>query len=270
MTRSVVPSPSAAVSQEVLVRIRFVDQAPPGAKVRRVFKQPRSVVAIEDPVPAASTASGSTEYLDVIFRATPAKEPADPGASPGLALQWEGAALVWRPGRVLVQGKVDDPEPLLATLIDFAFYEGELRDLEEALQACEEGADADIERAYRIRRRDKPHWDRIAATAEYCSRTRLTYARLTPLLECGTRTLPRASRRLVAGLRRGTDIENRLETFSDRLEACEDIYEGATDRIADYRWYSSGHWLEVGILIFLLVEVAIMGAELILRIVEME
>jgi hypothetical protein len=53
-----------------------------------------------------------------------------------------------------------------------------------------------------------------------------------------------------------------MEAASNRLEAFEDLYEGATDRIADYRWYRSGEWLEVGIIFLLLVEIALLGFEI--------
>ena len=53
-----------------------------------------------------------------------------------------------------------------------------------------------------------------------------------------------------------------------RLEACEDLYEGAHDRVADFCWYRSGHWLEVGIIAFLIVEVVLMSIELYIHIIE--
>jgi len=57
-------------------------------------------------------------------------------------------------------------------------------------------------------------------------------------------------------------VEARLEAASNRLEAFEDLYEGATDRIADYRWYLSSEWLEVGIIFLLLAEIVLLGFEL--------
>jgi hypothetical protein len=58
------------------------------------------------------------------------------------------------------------------------------------------------------------------------------------------------------------EVDTRLEAASNRLEAFEDLYEGANDRIADYRWYLSSEWLEVGIIFLLLVEVAMLGFQI--------
>ncbi len=58
------------------------------------------------------------------------------------------------------------------------------------------------------------------------------------------------------------EVDTRLEAASNRLEAFEDLYEGANDRIADYRWYLSSEWLEVAIIFLLLVEVAMLGFQI--------
>jgi len=57
----------------------------------------------------------------------------------------------------------------------------------------------------------------------------------------------------------------RLDGFCERLESCEDLYEGASDRLADFRWYMGGHLLEVSIVVLLLIEVALIGMELYFR-----
>src|SRR5206468_3620296 len=105
----------------------------------------------------------------------------------------------------------------------------------------------------------------LADTIEALYQMRLTFARLEPRLAHPPRSLSRPSRRLVARLLHYADLEARLESFSDRLEACEDLYEGATDRIADYRWYRGGHMLEWGILIFLMIEVLLLVGDLYLH-----
>jgi hypothetical protein len=61
------------------------------------------------------------------------------------------------------------------------------------------------------------------------------------------------------------DVEARLSEINDRLEAMEDLYEGANDRVADYRWYRNGHLLEIGIIILLLVEVVLMSGDMYIR-----
>ena len=62
-------------------------------------------------------------------------------------------------------------------------------------------------------------------------------------------------------LRARADVADRLESFNDRLEACEELYEGAVDRITDYRWYEKGLLLEVAIVILLAIEAVLLSWE---------
>jgi hypothetical protein len=279
-------SPANGPSRAILVkRIRFVDSAPPGTRLRREFSQPRPCVAVEeglDPgaLPTAKDWPEPTDQLVVVFLARGASAewqrrgeewlapPNHPEAAPTVVVEREGCTIQWRPGRALVQGRVDAPEVLLAALTAFAFHEGELRGLERSLAAREATAQADVARAHRIRFRDRKHWARFGESIEDLARMRLRYARLEPQLVRPRRALPVEARRVLARLLARADVEARLEALTDRLEACEDLYEGANDRVADYRWYVGGHALEIGIIALLVLEVLIMAADLYLRYLE--
>jgi hypothetical protein len=269
----------------VVKRIRFLEQAPDGARVRRQFTQPHRGVAVEEganlaDLPADRAWPEPTDQLVVVFvpRACAAEwqkkgagwlDPPDhPEAAPAVVLERDGHAIHWRPGRAVVLGRVEHAEAVLDALVDFAFHEGELRRLEQALAACEAGAEGDVARAHCIRARDRRAWVRLGETIEHLNRMRLAYARLEPRLARPPRSLPVEARRVAARLARRADVEARLEAFSDRLEACEDLYEGANDRVADYRWYRSGHALEIAIIALLVLEVIIMTSDFYLRFLE--
>src|SRR5205807_1899362 len=79
--------------------------------------------------------------------------PDHPEAPPAVVAEWDDGVVRWRPGRTVVQGRVDSPEAVLAALAAFAFYEGELRALEQALAGHEETAPADVALAHRVRSR---------------------------------------------------------------------------------------------------------------------
>jgi hypothetical protein len=271
--------PSCAL---VVKRIRFVDTAPAGAAVVRRFRQPRACAAVEERVdpgalPREKDWPEPTDQLVVVFvpRAAAASwqkkdegwlaPPAHPDAAPPVVIEREGYTIQWRPGRALVRGKVESADAVLAALAEFAFYEGELRTLEQALEAREATARADVARAHRVRFRDRRHWARLGETIEALAGMRLTFARLEPRLGKPTRALPVEARRVLARLLARADVEARLEALSDRLEACEDLYEGANDRVAEYRWYVEGHALEIGIIVLLVLEVLLMSADLCLR-----
>jgi hypothetical protein len=277
------PSGTAPASepgrQVVVKRIRFVDRAPADAKVRRAFDEPRPCVAVEEHVEpgACQAADGGpepTDSFDLLLAPNGAPPecrtsgdgwqapPDHPEVAPAALVERDCYTVQWRPGRAVVQGRVDDPEAVLAGLTDFAFYEGELRTLEHALEACAAGARADVARAYRIRFRDREHWARFGERIELLAGMRLRYASLEPRLAKPSRALPAESRRVMARLLARADVKARLEALTNRLEACEDLYEGANDRVTDHRWYLEGHALEIGIILLLVGEVFIMAADL--------
>lgn len=181
-----------------------------------------------------------------------------PEAMPPVLIKSETETIQWRPGQAVIQARKDRSEDILAALTDFAFYEGELRALESAVEKHEDQAREDVPRAHTIRQADRRHWKRFTQMIEYFAQLRLTYARLEPRLARPARTLSVEARRLLARLLVKAEVETRLEALNDRLEAMEDLYEGANDRVADYRWYRKGHLLEIAILLVLMLEAILM------------
>lgn len=283
---SVIANCSADVQPIAAKQICFVKEAPAGTKPIRKFKQPRDAVAIEadgplSPMSEASAEQIAAEPIDrcwIIFtpknyhneKLTAVQEWTDNVgergvSSPLIVVQDNGAVVRWRPGMALVQCRQERRQEIVAALAEFAFYEGELRELEAALEGHEAQARADVSIAYQIQSRDQKHWIRFRQAIEYFSRIRLTYARLEPVLVKGSRGLPVPSRRIVSSLFREADVEDRLEALNNRLEVLEDLYEGANDRVADFRSYRNGALLEIVITSLLLVETIIIALDLYTR-----
>jgi hypothetical protein len=273
-TRTLTPKPTQTVA---VTRLRFLAAAPAGANVRRSFTQPRPAVAVEERVepadlPATAPWPDPTDHCNVVLLAAsdlPPRvaawiaPPERPDAVPPVTVERDGVTVQWRPSQAVVCGAASAQDDALAALTDFAFYEGELRALEAAVAAHETQAQADVALAHRPR--DRKHWPRFQRTIERLSQMRLTFARLEPLLAGGSRTLPPEVRRIVSRLIRKADVEARLEALNDRLETLEDLYGGANDRVADYRGWHTGHLLEIGIIVLLLIEGAVMSSELVLH-----
>ena len=133
----------------------------------------------------------------------------------------------------------------------------EVAHFESLLPGFEKNASADVSFTYVIRRRDRREWHRIAGILETLARLRL---RLAVALAMPA-NLPLPSRRL---LRKAGTIR-RLEAISDRLEALEDLYEGAVDRINDHRYWRDGHVLEIIIILFLALEGILIAVDLSMR-----
>jgi hypothetical protein len=279
---SVVTDFSASTDRVTATQISFVRNAPTGMNVIRKFRQPRRAAAVEStvalrglpPVDARPESTARSRFVFVpkghngeqlLALQKWIAGPADPDATPTIIVQHNGETIRWRPGQALVQCTRERREEILAALVEFAFYEGELRGLEERLEAHEAQAQADVSIAYQIRSRDQKHWTRLRETIEYLARLRLSYARLEPFLAKASRTLSSHSQRLVSALFREADVEERLEALNDRLEVLEDLYEGANDRVADYRSYRQAAFLEIVITMLLFVETIIIAVDIYTR-----
>jgi hypothetical protein len=259
-------------------RVTFAHEAPP-AGARRRFTQPRSAAALEEDVAAESVASalerperGEDLFIAWVAEGSPGQNreraraalggPERVDASRTITLEHGSEALEWRPGHAIVQCREESRGDIVSAIIDFSFYEASLRALEQSIEAAEVQAQSDVALAHKVRYRDKKHWDRLTACSEQCSRMRLTYARLEPQLLAASRTLPLPARSWMTRLLQKSDMESRLESVSDRLEALEDLYEGAAQRISEYRWYVGGHALEIGIIVLLVIECSLMSTDI--------
>jgi hypothetical protein len=264
-------------------RIRFTPEPAAGENVRRRFTEPRPMAAVEETsalskLPTDQPWPEPSDGLVVIvaptrlpFNLEPMVEswlsPPDRDAPRPTVVRLESGTVRWRPGRaVLEHNQAESAAPGIESLLDalagFAFLEGELRRLEQALLPYEASAPADAALAYRIRQSSHAEWDRFGRTMEALSVLRLTFARLEPLLGAPARSLDPEGRRAVSALTARSGVRARLESFSNRLEACEDLYEGAVDRISDFRWYRNGEILEIAIVALLVLEVILLVCQM--------
>jgi len=261
-----------------VTRIRFVpEHAAEERNIPRRFTQPKAMAAVEEPVEVGACPSENSwpepiDDLYVIRSKSPLPAalsriaecwldaPEHPDAPQAVVIKLESCILRWRPGRAVLEGADATSASLLAGLIDFCFFEGELRRLEQDLLPLEAAASEDVALAYRIR--GIADWEQLGETMEKLSRLRLTYARTEPCLAEASRALTPDARRIVARLIVRSGVPARLAAFSNRLEVCEDLYEGAVDRIADFRGYRKGEVLEIIIIVLLLMETIVMIAAL--------
>ena len=227
-----------------ICRIRFVPVPDGEGRLRRRYFPPAGAVALENDIGATElatvaepnrlifvqlTAATSEEVRQLVQRWWAAGVAADPAVET-TDVELGDVHIRLRPGRIVVESEKPIATDLADALIDLAYHEGSLRDLERMLGICESTAADDVPRAYRIRTADEAHWSKFGATIESLARMRLTFARLEPELDRTNRKLPRESRRLLAKLEAHLGVEDRLKAFGDRLEACEDLYESLRSR----------------------------------------
>lgn len=183
----------------------------------------------------------------------------------GGSIRREGFAVSWEAGAILLEGPFDVVRPLLSAILDIDRLHIELSELEEALPAMEARARSDVPFAFRIRGSDRGEWDRLGDTIESLATHRLTFARLQAAASVPSADLSPIARRVYRSMARQTSILERLEAASERLEALEDLYEGAVDRVNDHRYWRDGHVLEVIIIAILVLECLMIGVDLFLR-----
>ncbi|HZZ74107.1 MAG TPA: hypothetical protein VFE24_17775 [Pirellulales bacterium] len=279
---SLPPAPIRSNGTIYARRVQFMAEAPAEGRVRAQFAQPYAAVAIEDEVnwkdyAAVHAAGDPLDQLVVVFVPpaaegewkktgrpwlTPPHRASDPRK---IRIEGTNRFVEWQPGRAVVQCPSRDFDALFTALIEFTFYQRELLALEAALADIESSAPADTAYAFQIRRSNRQQWQRLIATNQALAKLRLRYARLDPCFYKPSPALPVEGRRVMARLLDKTDCEDRMEAFNDRLEACEELYVGATDRITDYRWWRSGHWLEIGIIVLLFIEGLLVATDVYLR-----
>ena len=283
MSRAAVQPPSRPAPRPTTARvIRFGPAGVGGEPIRRYLDPVEAAARGEPSSPSVVTAAPQwpepTDRLDLLV--SPDRRPAD-AADPWLAppehpdaplpavVRADGGRLRWRPGRAVLEGPVEHPDDVVAGLVDFAFYEGQLRQLEAAVRPHESAAVDDSAAAYRVAAAGPSAWERLGRTMEQVALLRLTFARLEPRLARPSRSLPTAGRLAFARLCRRAQVEDRLAGVSDRIEACEDLYEGAVDRITDHGWWRKGHRLEAIIVGLLAIEGLQLTVELVLHFLQL-
>lgn len=270
--------PTADSSAIRLCRVSFKDAAPAGAEVLREFTDPYRRFAVVETMPLddlpgpASTPEpqdefhflflpgGSAESFDWQKKAEQwMTRPPAADAAPTVEILLRSDRVLWRPGRSLMIGAPERMTETLLALTDFSFYEGELRRLEEAIEADLDTAmrDAPLTTAAVTPR----SLDALAHVSELATRMtllRIRYARLERPLEKASVTLPGSGRRLVGELLMQTELADRLKAVDHRLEVYSDLYELANDRLSEYRYFRKEAVIEAWIVVILVAEVLLM------------
>ncbi len=264
----------------VVRRLRFASHSVTTGRICRTFKHPRLCLAVDEPAALTDfshkpAAHESADELLVAF--------VPPGAAaewkaigdgrfsapapdaPTADVVWRGGRVQWQPGLAVVHLKGSAQDDVLSALAEFAFYEAELRRLEVEMDTREATAADDVGRAHTVRRRDKAHWPRFTAAIEAFARMRLTFARLAPRFSEDPSAPGPFSHRLASRLFLHARTEARAEALDARLEACEDLYEGANDRVADAKGWHDGFIMELIIVLLLLLEVVLLCGDLLMR-----
>lgn len=184
-------------------------------------------------------------------------KPAQGTDQPPITMKNRWGTIRWRPGRAVIECAADRFEILLLALTDFALLESELRRLDAELRDVEGQAGADVTLSCRVQWQHRSQWDRLVQITEQLLHLRLAFTRLESQMSIRPPLSDLAARNTTSSLLRKTQMPARMEAYGNRLEACEDLYNGALDRIAEFRGYQMGEWLEIIIIVLLALEVVV-------------
>ena len=271
-TTALDPHPSDADKPLQVRRIRLSDHAasPAPEKLRDDLSSATrmELAAVPDEPPRSERLESSDELLVCELPTTASPEtrdridawflkPAEGNDQLPATMKSRWGTIRWRPGRAVIECTADHFESLLLALTDFALLESELRRLDAELRDVEGQVGADVTLSCRVQWQHRSQWDRVVQTTEQLLHMRLAFSRLESQMNIGSPARDLATRRTTSSLLRKIRMPARLEAYGSRLEACEDLYQGALDRIAEFRGYHMGEWLEIIIILLLALEVIV-------------
>ena len=136
-------------------------------------------------------------------------------------------------------------------MADFAYYEAQLRRIEDETAAAWAEAEADLAVAHDARQVAAARRVELADRTAAAFRRRMRQVRIEPRLLAPAAALPPLAAELGEALREKARIEDRLESIDSKLEVFEYIYEMVSQRLADCTHHMQGlgvEWLIVALL----------------------
>lgn len=250
---------------------------PPGALLQHVLftMDPAAgrEVLLEWPGPAPRRAvvlaGEGTAHLQLLSVPVPVGEPEDPallgrlgewmeagGSGSGLGvatllLTLQGAQILWRPGRAVLLAP--DDRLLLArrALVEFAFLEGELRELEGQLGGGWEGLEADVPLAFAFDDKAAARRPELGRRFQQAIRSRARLARLLPQVQRPPVYPPTLATQVAERLRERTRLTERAELLGGQLDLFERVYELCGHRASEFTLSRKSLTLEWVIVILL-------------------
>lgn len=252
---------------EQAVLMKFVDPAPCEAVC----------ASVQIDGPPAESQTNNRDCIDIItVPSSPKDDPtlrmkwinwaADPArvdCCPALTVKLHGVEVVWRPGRAVVFAQTEQMEPIVAAVVEFAYYHNELRKLECEIADSWQELEIDKRLAYEVRKIDLARHDGVRRRMDDTLQRRIRHVRIEPHLYRPAPNLPPIARKLGEQLRESAKVEDSLETIDGQLEVFEHIYEMSSQRIGEFRAARQEHTLEWVIIILLATETLLLLADFI-------
>lgn len=173
-----------------------------------------------------------------------------------------GVQVTWAMGITNIVASEEKAKQFIPAVLDFDHLQREKAKFETILDLYEAQAKDDVKLTYAIERNRGVDRRRLLDVMEELARQRLRMARCLPLAEVAQPDLSEPARRLYMQLCENSQISTWLAIASDRMEALEDLYEGAIDRNNDQQAWKKSNAMEVAIIVLLFLETLVVLAQL--------
>ncbi len=261
-------------------RIRFVNEACTGQQVFLTFADPvpqqaicvvagtgslenlpRAVVG--DGIDIRTSEDHQSEHLAQTSELMRWVGQADvPGSAPPVVITIHGANVIWGGSRAAIQAAPERLSQFLSAVVDFSYYETELRKLERELAASWPSIEQDRPVAYQVSEADPERFEEIGKRMDQALQRRIRLARIVPHLHQPRPQLLPLANQLVDRLREKTHVEHRHEALASQLDVCDRMYEMISQRISDHKSAQKSHALEWVIIVLLATETLLLLADL--------
>jgi hypothetical protein len=175
-----------------------------------------------------------------------------------LSAQWGAIQVSWHPGRAVIVAPPAEASATLEAVVDFAYYENELRRLEQEIAAGWSAVEGDAPLVYDIAKSRLAGDKEIGQRVQQVLQRRMRHARIEPHLRRPPASFSQQARELGNALRGAAQCEERMETVDGQIEVQEYIYEMASQRMGEFRHARMSSILETIIIALLAAEVILM------------
>jgi len=166
-------------------------------------------------------------------------------------LTLQGAQILWCPGRIAVFAPAERMESVCRAIVEAAYYEAELCDIENSIDSGWDNLQSDASIAFEFAERFVGRRESLATRFAAVVAIRTRYARLMPHVLVPHVYPPTLASQIGERFRERTRMAERLDLVAEKLEVHERIYDLCSQRVSEFMVARRGHMLEWVIIILL-------------------
>lgn len=282
-------TPCSLPTEANIQRILFAAEVPDGQKPVHELPPPvrqKAILVQSETVPADAASLGAVTSLDcvpipcgqlqiLIIPSTGSDDPQVLAAARSwverggqgsdrrsLPILLQGSQIFWSPGRTAVIAPSDRMEAVRGAIIEFCFFEAELRGIEGEIGERWPQLEIDTPLAFEFREQAVPKRKELMQRFQHVIAMRSRLARMAPHIECPPIYPPTLASQVGERLREKSRLADRLQFTREQIEVFERVYELCGQRASDFMSSRTSHTLEWVIILLLAAETILLVVEL--------